>query len=67
MLANSALYIEGLRGPTETLEASPTALHYHQLAVSSVRLQLEESHGRPNEEILACVSAFLGWAVSVRS
>ena len=64
-MANSALHLAKLRGPADMLEESPTAIHYHQLAVSSVRTQLEESEGQATEETLACVAAFLCWTVRV--
>ena len=63
MLANSALQFNKLRGPLDRIRESPTAMHYHQLALSSMRAQLETSDGRATLETIACISAFICWTV----
>lgn len=59
ILANSELHLEGTRNPHRLSKETPLSIHYHQIAISSVRKRLAANPDDVSDGLIGCISGFL--------
>ena len=66
VLANSALHSTALRTQGKLYLETPAAIYFYQLAIGAVRSKLAQTDRPISQDLIATVSGFVCWAVSLK-